>query len=143
MLIKTAACSLGFWKSRRRHRPAESCKPHAGSYRCHYCKFPQKAEYSETRTDQVSLPDVQFFLPFLLASALFSTQGVLPFTPNIGKFIVSLIILAVLVIVTFVVLLNWESWFRPFLERYLGRIGWIDPPQQWDLEKGPEQKKAT
>jgi hypothetical protein len=43
----------------------------------------------------------------------------------------------------FVALLNWESWFRPFLERCLGRIGWMDPPGQWDLEKGPEKTKAA
>ncbi|PMD47172.1 hypothetical protein L207DRAFT_627873 [Hyaloscypha variabilis F] len=83
------------------------------------------------------------FFPFLLASALFSTQGVLPFTPNVEKFIVSLIILAALVIVTFIVLLKWELWFQPFLERFLWRIGCMDLPQQWDLEKGPEKKKIT
>ena len=44
MLIKTGACSLAFWEARSRHRAAESCKQHAGSYRSHYCKFPQKQD---------------------------------------------------------------------------------------------------
>jgi hypothetical protein len=59
------------------------------------------------------------------------------------KFIVSFIILAVVVIVTHVVLRNWESWLQPFLERCLWRIGWMDPPQSWDVEKGAEKKKAA
>jgi hypothetical protein len=41
MLIKIGACSLEFWKSRCRHRPAESCTTHASSYYCHYSKFPK------------------------------------------------------------------------------------------------------
>ncbi|KAE9363171.1 hypothetical protein N431DRAFT_357765 [Stipitochalara longipes BDJ] len=92
---------------------------------------------------QVVTVVAMLFLPLSLASSLFSTPGVLPFIPNTGKFIASLIILAVLVIVAFVVLLKWELLFRPF-QRCLWRMGWMDPPpQQFDPEKGLDKEHIS
>lgn len=88
---------------------------------------------------QVFTVVAMLFLPLSLTSSLFSTPGVLPFIPNTGKFIVSWLVLAGLVIVAFVVLLNWESWFRPF-QRCFWKREWMVPPQQCDPEKGLKEK---
>ena len=51
-----------------------------------------------------------------MATAIFSTQGVLPFTPSLERFTYVLIILVALVVVTLVVSFNWDSWFQPLVE---------------------------
>jgi hypothetical protein len=55
---------------------------------------------------------VQLFLPLSLAANIFSTQGVLPFTPNFARFTYVLFVLSVLVVVALIVSLNWASWFQ-------------------------------
>jgi hypothetical protein len=59
---------------------------------------------------------IQVFYPLVLATSLFSTQGVLPFTPNLAHFTYALFILAVLVVATLVALFNWDSWFQPIVD---------------------------
>jgi hypothetical protein len=58
----------------------------------------------------------QLFFPLGLAANIFSTQGVLPFTPNLARFTYVLLVLSVLVGMTLVVSLNWTLWFRPILD---------------------------
>jgi hypothetical protein len=52
------------------------------------------------------------FYPLALAASLFSTQGVLPFKPNLAYFIYVLVILAALLVVTLIVCSNWTLWFQ-------------------------------
>jgi hypothetical protein len=56
--------------------------------------------------------DIQVFYPLVLATSLFSTQGVLPFTPSFVHFTYALFILTVLVVATLVALFNWDSLFQ-------------------------------
>jgi hypothetical protein len=49
---------------------------------------------------------------------MFSTQGVLPFTPNLARFTGVIFILSILVVATVVFLFNWVSWF-PLIIEYL------------------------
>jgi hypothetical protein len=63
--------------------------------------------------------DVQLFFPLGLATAIFSTQGVLPFTPNLARFTYVLFILSVLIVVSLVVLFNWESWLQSVVDHLL------------------------
>jgi hypothetical protein len=58
----------------------------------------------------------------VLAASLFSTQGVLPFTPNLAYFTYVLVILAVLVVATLLALFNWDSWLRPFFEQMAAQL---------------------
>jgi hypothetical protein len=62
------------------------------------------------------------FFPLGLAATIFSTQGVLPFAPNLVRFTYVLFILSVLVVVTLVVLFNWGSWFQPIVERVMAEL---------------------
>jgi hypothetical protein len=67
----------------------------------------------------------------VLAASLFSTTGVLPFTPNLVYFIYVLLVLAILVVATLVALFNWQAWLQLVVdciwkrpggeETYLGR----------------------
>lgn len=59
---------------------------------------------------------IQVTLPLGLAAAMFSTEGVLPFTPNLARFTGVIFILSILVVVTVVFLFNWASWFQPIIE---------------------------
>lgn len=61
-------------------------------------------------------PNIQIFYPLVLAASLFSTQGVLPFTPNLAYFTYVVVILTVLVVATLVVLFNWDLWFQPIVD---------------------------
>lgn len=58
----------------------------------------------------VVLADFQVFYPLALAASLFSTQGVLPFKPNLPYFICVLVILAALIVATLIVCSNWTLW---------------------------------
>jgi hypothetical protein len=60
------------------------------------------------------------FFPLGLAATIFSTQGVLPFTPNLARFTGVLLILSVLVMATLVFLFNWASWIQPILKYLKG-----------------------
>ena len=51
-----------------------------------------------------------------LAANLFSTTGVLPFRPNLAKFIYVFLILGILIVATLVVLYNWRSWLHQMVE---------------------------
>jgi hypothetical protein len=52
----------------------------------------------------------QIFYPLALAGTLFSMQGVLPFTPNLGRFFSVMLILAALLGATLIVCFNWALW---------------------------------
>ncbi|PVH77593.1 hypothetical protein DL98DRAFT_266351 [Cadophora sp. DSE1049] len=56
------------------------------------------------------------FFPLALAANLFSTTGVLPFTPNLATFIFVFLTLGILVVATLVVLSNWRSWLQQMVE---------------------------
>ena len=65
----------------------------------------------------IIFPNNQVFYPLVIAASLFSTQGVLPFTPNLVYFTYVLVILVILVAATLIVLFNWDSWFRPIVQQ--------------------------
>jgi hypothetical protein len=71
-----------------------------------------------------------------LAAAIFSTQGVLPFTPNPARFTYVLFILGVLVVASIVALYKWHSWFQLIIECISRRVRKTDDRTQWDLEMG-------
>ncbi|KAH6720868.1 hypothetical protein BKA61DRAFT_668764 [Leptodontidium sp. MPI-SDFR-AT-0119] len=102
------------------------------------------------------------FFPLALAANLFSTTGVLPFTPNLASFT---IVFLSLVLAILVVLSNWRSWLHQMVkynkkaiayynERFDGEDASIippkvlkramlsrrsrkaAPPEEWDPEKG-------
>ncbi|KAH7333039.1 hypothetical protein BKA65DRAFT_564042 [Rhexocercosporidium sp. MPI-PUGE-AT-0058] len=56
------------------------------------------------------------FFPLALAANLFSTTGVLPFTPNLATFIFVFLSLGILILATLVVLSNWRSWLHQMIE---------------------------
>jgi uncharacterized membrane protein len=77
----------------------------------------------------------------VLATSIFSTQGVLPFTPNFLIFICVLVVLIILVIATLVGLFNWDMWFQPALDYITTELKRRMPIKsnvgaKWDLEKG-------
>jgi hypothetical protein len=57
---------------------------------------------------------------------MFSTQGVLPFTPNLSRFVVVMFILGILVVVSIVALFKWHSWFRLITECFPWRLKKVD-----------------
>jgi hypothetical protein len=61
----------------------------------------------------------QLFIPPAIAANIFSTTGVLPFTPNFARFTYVLLILSVLIMVTLVILFKWELWFQSVVDHLL------------------------
>ena len=59
---------------------------------------------------------VQVFYPLVIATSLFSTQGILPFTSSLTHFVYALLILVVLVVALLVVSLSWDSRFQPVID---------------------------
>jgi hypothetical protein len=65
-----------------------------------------------------------------------TTPGVLPFTPNFGRFVLCLFLLGFLVVASIVALFKWHMCVRLMLEC----LPWKPrkTPQQWDIERGFE-----
>jgi hypothetical protein len=57
---------------------------------------------------------------------MFSTQGVLPFTPNFSRFVVVLFILGILILVNIIALFKWRSWFQLIAEYFPWRLKKVD-----------------
>lgn len=90
------------------------------------------------------------FFPLALAASLFSTTGVLPFTPNFARFTYVLVVLAVLAVAIPIILFNWASlvdrsvvtgrYFRNVFKLQVGRGENIDV---YDKQRGKESIGKT
>jgi hypothetical protein len=79
----------------------------------------------------------QLYLPLALASNVFSTTpGVLPFTPNFGRFVLCFFLLGFLVVASILALFNWRSW----IQRIVNCLLWMSRKAEVrkDLEQGPD-----
>ena len=89
--------------------------------------------------------NIQVFYPLALAASLFSTEGVLPFTPTLASFTSVLVILTVLLGATLVVCSNWTLLFQP-MANYLMDILTLRKPGIDDtsgLEELPTREAPT
>jgi hypothetical protein len=88
------------------------------------------------------LINFQLYLPLALASNMFSAQpGVLPFTPNFGRFVLCLFILGFLIVASIATLFKWELWRQLFISRLNLHLGGFKRPgkvinMENDLESG-------
>lgn len=123
-LIKTVERSLYPRKSRGADLSTEICILHPDPYRHYYCKFAQeRAVDFKIKSD--SLVN-QAYLPLGLAAAMFSTQGVLPFTPNWRRFLYVLIILGILVGASIIALFKGNCWFQEIAKCFPWRLRRVD-----------------
>jgi hypothetical protein len=78
----------------------------------------------------------QLFFPLGLAANIFSTQGVLPFTPNFARFTYLLFVLSVVVMMTLIISFNWTSWLQSIVQRFRPTFFRSSTPSGEDLETG-------
>ncbi|KAE9363248.1 hypothetical protein N431DRAFT_357282 [Stipitochalara longipes BDJ] len=118
---------------------AELCQDSPQGLNAHYTHGNHEAQLFQqkiARHIQILTIITIVYLPLALGTAVFSTNsGVLPFTPNFGRFIISLFILTALMVAWIAALLRWQDWSR-LMNKFLSFYSSSRKPLRWDVEHG-------
>ncbi|PMD62171.1 uncharacterized protein K444DRAFT_363261 [Hyaloscypha bicolor E] len=124
-----------------RHLEQELCKDNSlmglNAHFGHGNHEAQLCQQKSARHIQVLTVITIMYLPLALAANMFSTApGVLPFTPNFGRFILSSVALSLLVLASIATLFRWRSWAEKLLHILpIGQFG-RSSRKHWDVEHG-------